>query len=425
MRMTVCGLVLGAAMTLAPSTGWAQEGGPAQDTEVLVVATVHTQHRRNPNYTYEDVVRILDAFQPDVVCVEIRPEEFRREPYLKEMMLATVWGLAHGREVCGFDWYDGNARQLRAELEETPEYVEKARVLDSLESTNPVMRAFDEKYPDYWRANLGYRFYNGWDYNRYFEEAYRLSLSVYGDDPVNLNYESRNRRMVELAWPVIRDHQGQRVALVTGAEHKHYFDRDLGARPNVRVVALDDGLPLRAGSQHPAVAAFLEDDDDLDYYEDGFPRDTTLYYKGKVTGLLHGPDMDWLPDIVPERNIRLAEKVIGRWEASQPVTPHLLFDAGWYHFLNGDCEASLAQLRILAEAIEAGEVTDPFHTVYTYRNMGLCHDLLGNREAALAAYARARELARGTRTEANIELAIRDFETTPYARGRAREPFRR
>lgn len=56
---------------------WLLPGGvaaaPAPHTEVLVVGTIHQQHARNPNYSYEDLVRILDTYNPDLVCVEIRP----------------------------------------------------------------------------------------------------------------------------------------------------------------------------------------------------------------------------------------------------------------------------------------------------------------------------------------------------------------
>ncbi|NIR46262.1 MAG: hypothetical protein GWN99_17685 [Gemmatimonadetes bacterium] len=384
---------------------------------MLVVATVHGQHRRNPNYTYEDVVRILDTYDPDLVCVEIRPQDFRREPYLKEMMLATVWGIANGREVCGFDWYEGTARAARARLEEQPEYIEKARVLDSLVATNPIMRSFDDRYGDFWRGEFGYDFYNGREYNRYIEESYRLSLAVYGDSPINLHYELRNRRMMDLAWDVIRQHRGSKVALLTGAEHKHYFDRDLAARENIAVVQLEDFLPLARRPLDPAVAAFLLEDDDLPYYEVGFPADTNRYYWGKLTTLLHGPDMDWRPDIIPAGNIDIAGKVLARWRASQPPSHRMMFDEAWYRFLSDDCDAAVERLNNLAQAVESGAVEDPFVRVYTYRNLGLCYDLLGERQDALRSYARARALMRGTRMERNADLALRDYETVPYRRG--------
>lgn len=432
-RAAILTVLLAAVFVTAPgASAGAQQGGvtPHQDmnaaeTEVLVVATVHTQHRRNPNYTYADVVRILEAFQPEAVCVEIRPEDFRQKPYLKEMMLATVWGVERGLDVCGFDWFTGDDRGTRAALEETPEYQAKAQLYDSLMATNPITSAFDERYGDFWSGEFGYDFYNGPEYNRYFAENYRLSLAVYGDNPVNLFYESRNRHMMDNAWEAIQRHPGGRVVLLTGAEHKHYFDRDLAAREGIRVVNFEDLLPLGEGALSPAVRAFLEDEDDLAYYGEGFPADTTAYFRGKITGLLHGPDMDWRPDIIRASDIEKAGKVLARWRSSQPESPELLFDEGWYYFLADDCDTAVKSLSTLTSALDAGEVEDPFVAVYAYRNLGLCQDILGNRAVALRAYARVREMAVGTRMERSLALILRDFETTPYARGRARERYRR
>jgi len=50
---------------------------PQSKTEVLVIGTLHQYHRNNPNYSYENIVSAIATYDPDVICVEIRPEEFR------------------------------------------------------------------------------------------------------------------------------------------------------------------------------------------------------------------------------------------------------------------------------------------------------------------------------------------------------------
>lgn len=415
-RLVACAVLLGAASCVGErgSRAAGPDKGDSTATQVLVVGTVHDQHGRNPNYTYEDVVRIVDTFDPDVVCVEIRPDDFRRVPYLKEMMLATVWGASKGRETCAFDWYDGTTRRIRRELAETPEYVEKEREFQELIASNPITVPFEERYGDYWSGEMDYRFYNGSEYNRYFEEWYRLSLAVYGDDPLNLYYESRNRRMMDQAWEVIRRFPGRRVALLTGTEHKHYFDRDLGSRDGVQLIRLEDLLPLTTAPLDPSVEAFLLEENDLPYYLEGFPEDTTRYYSGKVTNLIHGPNMDWRPEIIPTRNIEVAGLVLARWRASQAESPRLLLDEGWQHFLAGDCPGAIEHLLPLTGAIERGEVDDLFVRAYAYRNLGWCHDLLGDRDSALEAYSSVRRITAGTRMERSAEPMLRDVESTPF-----------
>ncbi|MFH1467541.1 MAG: hypothetical protein ABIO70_24360 [Pseudomonadota bacterium] len=75
----------------------------AEPRDILVLGTLHQGHRKHPTYSYDTVARLIEAFDPAVVCVEIRPEDFRREPYLDEMELATIWGLAEERAVVPMD----------------------------------------------------------------------------------------------------------------------------------------------------------------------------------------------------------------------------------------------------------------------------------------------------------------------------------
>ena len=61
-------------------------------TEVLVIGTIHNGHDNNPNYSEQDILNILGTYNPDVICVEIPPSYFRKQSYLKEMMIASIYG---------------------------------------------------------------------------------------------------------------------------------------------------------------------------------------------------------------------------------------------------------------------------------------------------------------------------------------------
>jgi len=57
----------------------------AQQTTVLLLPTIHRLHEKNPNYTYQDVQLIISGFQPDVIALEIRPEDMEQDSlYLKQ-----------------------------------------------------------------------------------------------------------------------------------------------------------------------------------------------------------------------------------------------------------------------------------------------------------------------------------------------------
>jgi hypothetical protein len=384
---------------------------PPPKTQALVVGTIHDRHARNENYSYADVVHILATYDPDLICVEIRPQDFRREPYLKEMMLATVWGLSHGKKVAPIDWWQDahNDRQIRDELAKQPEYVEKEKQLQRLRAQSAVIARYEKLYgpadkEDQWGAHQGYRFWNSKDYNDFYTEEYRLSMQVYGDSPINLHYLTRNNHMMELTWSAIRENSSHRVIVLTGSEHKHVFDREFRKNPDVETFELDGLLPLQRGALEPAIAKFLDEDDDLAYFEPGFPRDLDTYYADKLVPLVHGPDMDVYPGKIPAGNIERAGKVLER---------------AWMEFLGGDYASAIKLSGQLTGRIDAGKVSEPFVRVETYLNLDRSYDMLNQRSDALACYHRVEALLVGTRWEPAKAYLLQDYETVPFHLARA------
>ncbi|MEJ8803242.1 hypothetical protein [Pontibacter sp. H249] len=82
-------------------------------TQVMLLATLHGYHKTNPNYTYSDVYEIIRKYNPDVIGVEIRPEDIAQDTnYLKqvyplEMRQITV--MFPKEKLVGFDWYGQEA----------------------------------------------------------------------------------------------------------------------------------------------------------------------------------------------------------------------------------------------------------------------------------------------------------------------------
>jgi tetratricopeptide (TPR) repeat protein len=411
-------------------------GGPAEpvaaaisssaQTKVLVVGTIHQRHETNPNYSYADVVRILATFDPDLVCVEIRPQDFRKVAYLKEMTLATIWGLARGKEVVPIDWWDDaeNVREVRDKLAQQPEYVEKEKQEKALLAASSIIIHFEKAYgpqekESQWSARLGYQFWNGPDYNAFYAEVYRISMRVYGDSPINLYYQTRNGRMMELIRNALHDHPGRRTIVLTGSEHKHFFDRELRRDASVARVDFAGLLPLREASLDPPVAKFLDEDDDAPYYAPGYPLDPEAAFRNKLTSLVHGPDMDVFPDSVPAANIERAGKILERWRSSRPESDGLNHESAWLNFLRGDYPRAVGEYLELAAKIDGGRVADPWLRFDTYLNLGRCYDLLGERKKALDCYARSEELMAGTPWERVKDYIFQDARRIPYRRAKS------
>lgn len=56
----------------------------AQKTQLLLLPTVHTAHKTNAKYSFANVFKIVENFKPDIIAVEIRPEDMDMDTtYLK------------------------------------------------------------------------------------------------------------------------------------------------------------------------------------------------------------------------------------------------------------------------------------------------------------------------------------------------------
>jgi hypothetical protein len=401
--------------------GIVTDASSAPTTQVLVLGTIHDGHARDENYSYSDVARILATYNPDLICVEIRPKDFRRKPYLKEMMLATMWGLAHGRKVAPIDWWPDspNDREIREQLEKQPEYVEKKKQLQLLCEQNKIIGSFEKTYgplddEDKWGAHQGYRFWNGKVYNDVCAEHSRLSMQVYGDSPINLHYLTRNNHMMELILSAIRENSGHRVIVLTGDEHKHFFDRELRKTADVEVLDFDGILPLQTGPLDSVIAQFLDEDDDLSYFEAGFPADLDAYYAQKLVPLVHGPNMDVYPGKIPLANIERAGKILERWKLSRPESDQQNNEWAWHEFLSGNYAEAVKIYRPLADRVDAGKVSDPWVRVSSYLNLGRSYDMLKQRTNAVACYQRVKTLLIGTRWESKKGYILGDYETVPF-----------
>lgn len=386
--------------------------------QVLVVGTVHQRHSTDTNYSYQDIFNILSTYNPDVVCVEIRPKEFRREPYVSEMTMATIWGILHGRKVYPIDRWRNDTRHLRDSLTKLPEYTRKAEEVKALEIKDTIVTTFEGKYGTWGdQTQRGYEFWNGKAYNEYTMEDNRLWMEVFGDGPITLYYRTRNDSMMALVLSAISDNPGRKVIVLTGCEHKHYFDRALVHNRKVSVVDFSSILPLRNNPFDPQIKSYFDESDDLPYYEKGYPQDMNEYYRSILAPLIHGADMDFNPAIVPARNIRKAEKVINRWRkdsSSSAVSDITEFELGWLNFLKSDYREAIRYLLPLSRKVASGTVYDAFLQAATHRNLGLCYDCVGQRDSAIVAYTRGEELARATPFSRAINLMFNDYKARPY-----------
>jgi hypothetical protein len=387
-------IVLAAILTL-PWITLMFSCGQTHTTEMLVLGTIHSNHAKNAHYTYEDIVHILQSYQPDAICVEIRPQEFRKESYLKEMELAAIYGLANNLDVYPIDWWTGNEREKMEEYMKAEDYKIKKVIADSMLQASPIIQAFEEEngeLKDYIHLK-DYSWWNGKEFNDYTLEKYRISMGVFGDHCINLYYRTRNDSMMSRIAQAIENHPGERIIVLTGAEHKHYFDRELRNQNGVVVHELKDIQIESTGVMDKAVKDFLVWRDPGSYIPEitegeRFDR----IYRHRLLRLLHGKDMDFHPYTVPNDNIDQGLAILDTLESQFAHLPDFAFEKGWIEFLRGHHQESIAFMdRVLEDSTSLHKPRKNFIIPMAMRTQAMCHDMMGQRQQAVMLYRKAKE----------------------------------
>lgn len=419
----ICLIIIGLWYSPGPMATGHQIINP-DSTKVLVIGTLHGNHETNKNYSYQDLLNILNTFHPDAICVEIPSDYFRKRSYLKEMMLAVIFGIENSIKVYPIDWWpSGDDRANRNEYVKTEEYKLKEKQYYELEKSNEIMQDFYKKYgslDSLWNENKqDYQFFNGEEYNDYIKEMYSINMAVFGDGPMNLSYQTRNSKMLELINNVVAENKNKRIVILTGAEHKHYFDIELTKRTDLKLVKFKDILPLREEKPSKKITDFIEKNLARDYYDvTDFMENIDMMYQGALISLIHGPGMDHDPSIIPDTNIGQAKVILEEWKSEYPNSTYLQFEIAWVEFLEGNYKISAAILESIASRLdEIPESVQWFIKTFYYRNLGFCYDILGEREKAINCYNDGIDMCEklGIK-ETYVKLTYKNYLTEPYKR---------
>lgn len=391
-------------------------------TEILVVGTIHGSHETNPNFTFKDVVNILGTYEPDVICVEIPPSYFRKRSYLYEMMIASMYGFEKDKKVYPIDWWSTGDRAEQQKYRKTEDYKIKEQKIEELVKADSIMQSFEAKYGGWsnvWKENnKSYQFYNGKECNNFVNQMYSISMSVYGDSFMNLHYKSRNSKMLEIIDSAIVENKGKRIIIMTGCEHKHYFDLALSKRQDIEIIEFESILPLKEIQASEDIKDFIKRNIAKGYYEATDSSALDIMYHGALIPLIHGMGMDDDPNIIPDENISKSKPIIEEWESYNPNSVYLQFEQGWVEFLEKDYEKAISTLQSISDKLdEVPQSEHWFVKTFYHRNLGFCYDLTGKREKAIQAYEKCKIVCKELDINENYAKTIyKNYDTKPYIR---------
>jgi hypothetical protein len=201
---------------------------------VMVVATLHQGHATDRNYSYADLDRLIVNFKPNWVGVEIRPEDMTADPayvqcwYPQEMVTLKD---RYGDHAFGFDWWgddlagqpipadwrtSSSIQTLEAAADGAPELqaADKADIkaqLDAIRSRQNTLLSisnprglndgrYDAVTVDYYDT-----------LRRYYDGTRFADLCTF--------YTARDAHIAANIATFIKTHPGDRIAIVTGADH--------------------------------------------------------------------------------------------------------------------------------------------------------------------------------------------------------------
>ncbi len=236
-------LTLALAFAL-PAMASAKQSEPS---EVMVVASIHGYHAQSATFTYDDLYRLVAAFRPDAVGVEIRqsdlaqPDEVLARSYPKEMIdLARQYG----EKSFGFDWLgdDVPPAPLPANW-----WRENSRIFALQKAFGEDAEMSDERNPLKQRhTEMGQRqlqivadataaqLADG-RYDEISEARYAVfDVMTLGTpyEALARFYRQRDAKIAENVLAYVRANRGQRIVIVTGADHHGPLVRALSQYPD-------------------------------------------------------------------------------------------------------------------------------------------------------------------------------------------------
>ncbi len=209
-----------------------------QEQEVLVLPSIHGAHETNPNYSYEDLMQIVKTYDPDIIGVEIRPEDFQMPSdsldlfYPLEMIMVRD---SFPGKVYGIDFYSDGTRDVVVNREmfsdSASEMYHLKKLSQDMSLDSVLVDAFKEAgipkiHEEQRRMAFSYsaeEFLKG-EYDSITARQYRLEDSLlkngkYAAYPVFNN--QRDLQITKNAIKLIKQNPQKKVLILVGANHRN------------------------------------------------------------------------------------------------------------------------------------------------------------------------------------------------------------
>lgn len=191
-----------------------------------ILGTVHDEKmREESNYSLEKIGGLIEAFNPDIICGEVRPEDWEKycdnneyEGYLgpnEYRRLIIPLCEKKGIKFVPVDWFENdlmNQDCFKGKSDSEIKILEK-EIETLIENFWKVAK--ESEVP-----------FNSLDFNNIVEKKHEFLQRV-NPKVENLYWVCRNEIMVERIKHALEGNEGKRVLCTVGAEHNYYYCKGL------------------------------------------------------------------------------------------------------------------------------------------------------------------------------------------------------
>ena len=204
-------------------------------TEIMVLSTLHRFHEEIGYYTYEHLSRIIEHFSPDILAVELTPDDLdsRKPQRVKSEYQHSVYPMMETKP-----W-----KVIPLEPEE-PKYSELVqmgrRATETLAREHPeamegfglYVNALYEVLLHWWDSPLDV---NSVETDRHFEVKHKYQGALFGKDEED-GWELWNRHFLEQILDAGASCPKCRMLVLVGVEHSYWLRKALREQKGVRLL---------------------------------------------------------------------------------------------------------------------------------------------------------------------------------------------
>lgn len=217
-------------------------------TQVAVIATLHQLHATTPAYSFEALGRAIEQLQPDVLCVELQPDDLKLRPAetTKQEYPDVIYPLIdrHHYRVYAMEPAEPTYSDiLKPYIEAGHDFSVRAP-----EQAEAFSRYSDGAYiglQTYWTSPARV---NDAVTDSVLRAKHELQQAMVGDGE-RVGWERWNRQFLGVILQAARENPGKRIVVIVGAEHGYWLRGHLAQVSGVQL--LDTAELLRAPAAKP------------------------------------------------------------------------------------------------------------------------------------------------------------------------------